>query len=199
MLTIVSALRAETEPIIQAMPRVEALPCGAGSLRRYRHFDLLRVGVGEQRSVQSFKAYLERYRPSQVVLTGFAGALNAQVSIGQVFAIEKIIHAGSSQTLALPVPETFGRLVRASLLTVAKALTDGGEKNKFREQFKTDLVDMESFYLAALCHERHIECFALKGVSDLADSAANMQFKKNFKSVSLILFETLKSILQIEK
>ncbi|MHB2153908.1 5'-methylthioadenosine/S-adenosylhomocysteine nucleosidase family protein [Calditrichota bacterium GD2] len=199
MLTVVSALRAETEPIIHAMPQVEALPCGAGSLRHYGHFDLLRVGVGEQRAVQSFKAYLGRYRPSQVVLTGFAGALNAQVSIGQVFAIEKIIHAGSSQTLALPIPETFGRLARASLLTVANALTDGGEKNKFRKKFKTDLVDMESFYLAALCYERGIDCIAVKAVSDLADSTANVQFKKNFKSVSLILFETLKSILQIEK
>ncbi len=198
MLTIVSALRAEAEPLINALPETEVIPCGPGSLRRYTNFHLLRCGKGKQKAAASLNLYLKQFKPQTVLLIGFAGALNRKFEIGQLFRITTVVDAQSNDFFYLSVLDSFQQLPEARLLTVAQAVATEVQKQDLRQRFEADLVDMEAFHLAQICFRQNIQFGAVKGVTDLAGPKAGNEFKQNHQAVALKLFEILRPLLKIE-
>ena len=198
MLTIVSALRAEAEPIINVLPETEVIPCGPGSLRRYTNFHLLRCGKGKQKATASLNLYLKQFNTGMVLLIGFAAALNHKFKIGQLFRITTVMNAQTNNFFDLSVYNPFQQLPGARLLTVPQAVTTEGQKQNLRKRFKADLVDMEAFHLAQICFRQNIQFGAIKGVTDLAGPKAGNEFKQNHQAVALKLFEILRPLLKIE-
>lgn len=198
MLTIVTALRAEAEPLIKALPETEVIPCGPGSLRRYTDFHLLRCGMGKQKAIASLNLYLDQFNPRTVLLMGFAGALNHKFKIGQLFRITTVMNAQTNNFFDLSVYNPFQQLPGARLLTVPQAVTTEGQKQDLRKRFKADLVDMEAFHLAQICFRQNIQFGAIKGVTDLAGPQAGNEFKQNHQVVALKIFEILRPLLKIE-
>ena len=198
MLTIVSALRAEFEALVEALPPVKAIPCGPGALRVYRNFHILRTGPGAERAIRTFNNYLKQFNPQTVLMVGFAGALGPDISPGNVYLIKKVIDVKTQRELKLPMPGELRRLPAENLLTVGQSVQSTSEKTKLWQQFKTGLVDMETFQLAELCQSTRMECFVIKGVTDLAREEVKEQFRRNFKTVQQRLFEIIKPILPIK-
>lgn len=198
MLTIVTALKAEAEPLISVLPETKATACGPGSLRPYKNFHLLRCGVGKQKATASFKTYLQLFKPHVVLLTGFAGALNQDFKTGQIFKITKLTNAQSQQTFELTSPNFLQTLPAAHLLTVPRAVTTEEQNENLRTRFGADLVDMEAFHLAEICYQQQIELWVVKGVTDNAGNEANKEFKQNYREVAFKIFEILRPLLKIE-
>lgn len=195
MITMVSALKAEMEPFIKALPKVESFPIGSGTLRNYDYLHLLNCGVGFQQASKTLEIYLQQYHPAQLIIIGFAGALNPALEINSLFNVTKILGEGEETKLKLPSLKGKNDLSNVSLLTVKKAVTSVTLKNQLWQQYQTDLVDMEAYYLAHLSLQNNIRTYVLKGITDLATDSARKQFKENYVQVRNKIFDVLKPLL----
>ncbi len=195
MLTIISALKSEIEPIIDFFPPTPVLPCAHGALRRYQRFDLLRTGPGHQRASKTLQTYLQHTQPDQVLLVGFAGALAPHLNIGQIFQVNEVcLPQGAS--IVLPPFNLGQNLPQARLLTVETPVEDSITKQNLYQRTGAQLVDMEGYYLAQLFQSKQISFSIVKGISDQAQAGARTQFKQNIKQLSQKLFAILKPFLQ---
>lgn len=126
------------------------------------------TGIGRGNAQRAFADVLERTRPAAVITSGFAGALDPDLKIGDV------VFRGSDQTPTAHQCRTLGFtpvvFVCADRIAVTRA-----EKAALRST-GADAVEMESEAIAALCRDAQIPCSTLRAISDTAEEDLPLDF-----------------------
>ena len=104
------------------------------------------IGMGKPHAIWRTDKFIRKTGPADVVLAGFAGALNPHLEHGDI-----IIDRNNTRTV-----------------TVDKVVSSAHEKAGIFEQTHREVVDMESRYIAEIANNYHLKCTVIRAVSDLA-------------------------------
>lgn len=104
------------------------------------------TGMGPPHITLRAKAFVEKIQPSEMLLIGFAGALNPELERGAVLSLQntKRVH------------------------TVSETVSTVAEKQQLFEQTQCDLVDMESAFVEEVAMAAKLPLTIIRVVSDTA-------------------------------
>jgi nucleoside phosphorylase len=192
-LVIVSALGEElkaVETLISDRNPLRGSGLHAWRARRgTRPLGLLKVGLGPTRAASRLARFLEAARPERLLLLGYAGALHAQLRVGDLVAVERAsllsfegVHSAALEGLALAeswaLDEAIELCARApsglalrlgNLVTSPAIIGAPAQKRRIHEVCRADLVDMETAALARVAAAHHVPITCVRAVSDGAD------------------------------
>jgi nucleoside phosphorylase len=131
--------------------------------------DAIITGMGRRNTSTEFEKILRRLSPDRVITSGFAGALNPDLKIGDVLFDEDFDAGfGNSLTSAGAKPGTFHCSARVAV-TVS-------EKAELRKSTGADAVEMESSVIRTLCKQHGIPSATLRVISDTAHEDLPLDF-----------------------
>ena len=117
------------------------------------------------------KERVDRFLDSQkldlMVCSGLAGALRANISVGEV--IVSSTDQALVRTAEMALKESDIPFHSGPLVTVSAPVLTPAARRDLAMKSGAIAVDMESQVIAALCKQRGIPCLAMKGVSDGID------------------------------
>lgn len=195
MWTIVSALKSELNPLFTYFPLLNKVPLNGGTLYRTEYLQLLRTGVGQEKTKQVLEAFLKDHHPDLVLNIGLAGSLTAEYEPGRIFYINEALYEKTKTVIKLPKLSADIPFPAARLLTVNKAVTEAQTRNVLHKAFAADLVDMEAYYLAQRCSAEGIPFYSIKIISDRADQTTEQMFMENYKEKSRTLCTAIRPFL----
>ena len=105
------------------------------------------TGIGAARAEAATRRVIETDRPDAVLCCGFAGALRAEWSIGDVIVAADVID-DSNHVWPCKQPPGICRVVTAS-----RMIGEPAEKRRLGELHNAHAVDMESAAVAKVCHD----------------------------------------------
>lgn len=183
MLTIVSALKSELAPLMSSFKIETKYKIGSGTLSIADKVHFLRIGIGQTTGLPNFKLYLDQYAPDRILNIGFAGSMHSSSGLDRIYNIRGAVNKSTQSQIEL---DTFGQnnFSNATLLTVDQALTDSKLRDTLFKKFQTDLVDMETWYLAHYSAKKLIQFFSIKIVSDQADQFTAESFMANYQELA---------------
>ncbi len=148
------------------------------------------TGIGREAAQVAADAALARFSPTVVLSVGLAGGLEPGIEVGDVVICthvdhESHRHADSAQSIyadrtllnaALQTAETSDLAVRTGTsLTVDEAAWGPAEKAAHHAWKSHDIVEMESFWIAAAASKRGLPFAAVRAISDAsADTLPNI-------------------------
>ena len=181
MITVISALKGELQPLLSHFKPEKKKNINGGSLYIAEKVHMLRCGIGKEACQKVLTAYLENYCPDLIINMGTAGIVNPEIKQGEIFSIVKNHQSGDDNMFELLAVEGFKN---ASLLTVDKPLTDKKLRDIYFEKYRVDLVDMEAWYCAQLANQHKTNFRSIKIASDFADENTENDFMKNYRSLT---------------
>lgn len=196
MFTIVGALKAEVQPILDFLGEAAVSCFGEGTLYAYEQVHVLRVGIGGKKASETLRTYLGWYEPAFVLNIGLAGALHTALSPEQVLRILTVESEEIAQSIPLPFHAKLKDLQPARLLTVNQPVTDEARRESLLHRFQADLVDMEAFHLARVCRSYSLPFYAVKAVSDFAGKDTATQLRSHYKACAQHLFTSIQSFFE---
>jgi nucleoside phosphorylase len=131
-----------------------------------RAVEVLHTGVGEKACRQRVAKFLQDQRFDLLISTGFAGALNDQLKVGDLLLAKNFstieLNNRCKSFSSLPIHEV-------DLLTVS-ALIDSSEKRiEIARASGAAAVDMETEFIALACADHGIPLLSLRVISDTLD------------------------------
>ncbi len=161
---IVAALEREVRPLVKQWRVCEKDYDG----RHFRFFesndnDVVVVcgGIGAEAARRAAEAVINLYTPRIIYSTGFAGALDAALKVGDIVQPRRVVNAGDGSSVQLEN----GEGVLVSFASVASP----AQKAKLRESFSARAVDMEAAAVARAAQVRGVEFAVVKVISDEFD------------------------------
>ena len=139
-------------------------------IRRHEEVRVLITGMGARNAERSIRAALKEFQPARVFTSGFAGALNPELQIGDVVFDRMTTRAERARQL-----ESL-RAQPALFLCAKKIAVTVGEKAALRSSSHADVVEMESEIIHAVCAARGLECVTLRAISDTAQEDLPLNF-----------------------
>ncbi len=123
-------------------------------------------GVGWERASAAAERGMAWFKPDAALSTGFCGALDPKLQIGEVVVAESVTCSGASHP-ARPVstarPHSGG-----ALISTDHVVTTAGEKGALWAKSGAIAVEMEAGAVARLCSERGLPFYCIRAVTDLA-------------------------------
>jgi len=158
---IVAALEREISGLTRNWGRVERQYDG----RRFVFFeqeDMVVVcgGIGLEAARRAAEAVVSLYHPTLLHSVGFAGALTAELHVGDLFAPSAVIDARDGSRVFIA-----GIDGRKSLITIT-SVAGVQQKRDFAHAFGAKAVDMEAAAVAAAAVAHRIPFVATKVISD---------------------------------
>ena len=159
------------------------------AVRNNTPITFVRTGVGPTRSAPRLREALRIAKPAQILVIGFAGALDPGLKLGSVVAVEKAIAlnenpAGWDQVRAegefelADCPGFHQAAAAAGLsaqtgiaLTSFHVLGHPAHKRLLHERFRAAIVDMETAALAQVAQSEKVRLSCIRVVSDEAEDA----------------------------
>lgn len=129
---------------------------------------IVESGPGCERAKRATAALLDAHSPDWIVSTGFCGALNQTLQIGQIVVANEVVNS-TRDSLKIDVGMTSDPsrgLQVGRTLTVDRMVRTTTEKRNLAEMTSAIAVDMETFAIASLCHERKTRFMSVRAVSD---------------------------------
>jgi adenosylhomocysteine nucleosidase len=128
-----------------------------------RTVEVLHTGVGEKVCQQRIVNFLQDQQFDVLISTGFAGALNEELQIGDLllaknFSTIDLNERGSSFS-SLPIHA-------ADLLTVPALIDSSEKRHEIARTSGAAAVDMETEFVARACAEHDIPLLSLRVISD---------------------------------
>jgi adenosylhomocysteine nucleosidase len=182
MIAIFYALEAEIRDLKKA-PGFNALSSPDGNPLRanFKGQDLLlaATGVGKERARRAAQNTLREYPISDVISTGFAGALNEKTRTGDVVIAlqiqpeqmepgERLLPAAARLALAArSVNRVDGfHILAGSGVTSDQVCATPAAKRQLCSAFQADFVDMESYWIGRCAAARQLPFITIRVVSD---------------------------------
>jgi adenosylhomocysteine nucleosidase len=133
--------------------------------RRFTFFErdemvLVCGGIGAEAARRAAEAVITLYRPTLVQSVGFAGALDASLHVGDVFAPGIVVDARDGSRI-----EIEGGDEKTTLVTFM-AVAGIDQKANLAQAYGAQAVDMEAAAVAAATHKHAIRFAATKVISD---------------------------------
>lgn len=168
MIAIVFALPAESSDFSRLLAKPTAYAReGVESIRGHIHgrpVALFHTGVGEKSCRPRIGNFLRQQQFKYLVSAGFAGALNAELRIGDLLLSENF---SSPELLASPQLDfADARLFVGKLSTVPGIIDSKSERDRWAEESGASAVDMETEFIAAACATHRIPMLSLRVISD---------------------------------
>ena len=149
----------------------------------------LKTGVGPGRSASRLECALDFLRPTRVLVTGYAGALNPRMKLGTLVPVSKALactlsedspsweHAridgvfelDASQDLADAAKSAGLSFISGDVLTSPYVLGNPKHKRFLYETFHASIVDMETASLARVARARNVSLSCIRVISDEAE------------------------------
>ena len=131
----------------------------------------LLTGMGQKNAAERLQKELAA-RPASLVLTcGFAGALNPDLSVGDIL-FDEDESAGLKKKLAELGAKPGGFYCAEKVASTAQ------EKEVLRNTSNADAVEMESAAIRAICREKKIPSATVRVISDAADEDLPLDFNE---------------------
>ena len=131
-----------------------------------RAIEVLHTGVGEKACRQRVAKFLQDQQFDLLISTGFAGALNDQLKVGDLLLAKNFstieLNNRHKSFSSLPIHG-------ADLLTVRALIDSNDERNKIARTSGAAAVDMETEFIAHTCATRDIPLLSLRVISDTLD------------------------------
>ncbi|MEX0887244.1 MAG: hypothetical protein WD009_12490 [Phycisphaeraceae bacterium] len=125
-------------------------------------------GIGRRRAVEGVANLFKIERFDLLVDVGFAGALDPELTVGQVIEFAEVMNeAGDRLPLHCDGEPGGGR----TLLTVNRVVDSLDQKQALREQHHASAVDMETFHVAHSLRRRRVPLRSIRAIFDTADMA----------------------------
>jgi len=131
-------------------------------------------GIGQTVATSRIEQLINQYKPTRLLLTGFAGGLSEEVDIGWVLTADIIANeAGERLKLTDRPPEPISETPAGSrtILTSDQLIDSPQRKQALHQKHGAVAVDMESFAIARLAEERCIPLTMTRAISDRASEA----------------------------
>ena len=166
-----------------------------------------RCGMGKVNAAMCAQLLISRYNATHVINTGFAGALSAEVGIGDiivsseavqhdfdvspigfrkgeipftglvVFPADKATVDTACKVIAEALPDV--RVLPGRVCSGDQFISDRAAKERICSEFGGLCCEMEGAAVAQVCHLNHVPFLVLRAVSDSADDTAGEEFNFN--------------------
>lgn len=163
-IAFIAALEREVAPLIRGWKIREMQSGHHPTIRFFVNGDAVVIcgGMGAGAARRATSTVIKEFAPSRVVSVGYAGALDRNLKVGEIFEPRIVINAKDGSHTDTGSGER-------ALLTY-EYIAGKGQKNKLREAFGASAVDMEAAAVAQGAQAAGLEFAALKVISDDADS-----------------------------
>ncbi len=131
---------------------------------------VLITGMGARNAEREVRGALDRVSPRTVFSSGFAGALNPDLRVGDV-----LFNVATTRSCLLPRLNSLGAKP-ATFLCERRVASTVQEKLALRARSGCDVVEMESKIISEVCASHGIECVTLRAVSDSAHEDLPLDF-----------------------
>ncbi len=192
MLLIAAAMEEELETAKILFPHVEKIQAEKLKLwravRREKPIYFLRTGVGPKRSATTLQEALRVTTPSQILVIGYAGALDPDLRLGDLVAVRRAVAFSLDDVLPswehvrvegevdlvncnLLVDAALSaglRVQSGDALTSSYVLGNPAHKRLLYEKFRASIVDMETAALARVAQSAKVPLSCIRVVSDEA-------------------------------
>jgi adenosylhomocysteine nucleosidase len=184
MIAIFAAMESEVAACPEWTRSGERKALGGATVFEGKGSFVCQTGIGREQAQRSVEAALSHFTPSMVLSVGVAGALAPGIEVGDVVVCTHVDHEShrgseveqavySDQRLldaAIEVARESDISVRTGTsITVDEAAWGPAEKAAHHAWKSHDIVEMESFWIAAAAVKRGIPVLTVRTVSDTAD------------------------------
>jgi adenosylhomocysteine nucleosidase len=169
---IVCALPLELQPFLARCERVRKYTGGDFTFRGGL-YDGIRIvvaesGTGRTRARRAAQALVDAHHPAWVLSCGFAGALHADVKIGQIVVADRLLALDRPPVqidLKMPADPARGLHV-GTLLTCDEIVRTIADKQTLAAKTGAMAVDMESHAVGEFCRDRQFRSLAVRVITD---------------------------------
>jgi nucleoside phosphorylase len=128
-----------------------------------REIEILHTGVGEHVCRERLGKFLQDQQFDLLISTGFAGALNEELRVGDLFLAKNFstfdLNKRHSLFSSLPIHI-------ADLLTVPALIDSSEQRNNMARESGAAAVDMETKFIARACAAHALSLLSLRVISD---------------------------------
>ncbi len=161
-IAIVAALEREVRPLVRGWSVREQEHGG----RRFRFFEkedvvLVCGGIGAEAARRAAEATIELYSPPVIYSTGFAGALDSKLKVGDILLPRRLVNASDGSSFEMEIG--------GGVLVSFGAVAGKAQKERLRESFSAQAVDMEAAAVARAAQLREVRFGVVKVISDEFD------------------------------
>jgi len=189
---ILTAVREELAPIVKKMPSVEIESTGGllfhkGSISG-KPVVIARSGMGIERAENAARQMIEQYKPDQLLMCGFGGALSHSVAVGDIVVASRLyvtnggVPPQPASALVVRASAIQGgryKVVSGGLVTSPAVITTSAGKKKLADVYPDVLVvDMEASGVAAAAFDAGIPWLGVRAISDGADDDLPFDFSE---------------------
>ncbi len=167
MIAVTFALPAESSEFLKRLgnrsrtDRSE-IPTIRGTIEN-REVEVLHTGVGEKVCRQRLAKFLKGQRFDYLISTGFAGALNDELQVGDLLLAKNFSTIELSEVV-LSISSL--RIRAANLLSVPAMIHSSDERSEIARRSGAAAVDMETEFIARACAEHGIALLSLRVITD---------------------------------
>jgi len=126
-------------------------------------------GAGQKNAEEATKKLIDVFEPKSICSAGYAGGLSARLKQFNICVPEQVVRASDGQALDLssPVPQKTSPMPgKLTLITVNDVVETPEQKRALHERTGAEIVDMETFAIADLCHIHNLPFFSFRVVLD---------------------------------
>ena len=164
MIAVTFALPAESANFVRLLKRKARDGASLRGTINERDVRIVHTGVGEAAARRCLSEFLGSHKPELLVSSGFAGALNEQLQIGDILLAQNY----SAPTLLaaarhlLPSSDT-----HVGALVTARAIVDSVvDRRELARGSGALAVDMETQFIAEACSQHALPMLSLRAISD---------------------------------
>jgi adenosylhomocysteine nucleosidase len=139
---------------------------------------LVRSGVGKQRAEDSVLQVIDRFQPTALISTGYAGAVQPELGVGDLVIADAILEEGGGESRKYsPDPHWLNRaegihfsegtkIVVGGLLTVNNVIYEPAAKRELGKKFSVQAVEMETSAIARVAEDKGLPLLSVRVISD---------------------------------
>jgi adenosylhomocysteine nucleosidase len=134
-------------------------------------------GPGMQLAGAAVDAVRRRVRPDAVVSTGFCGALDPNLSVGDVFVATTVLDPDNHEKYEANMPECGASAATGAVVSVNRVAVSLTDRDALRAT-GARAVEMEAASVASRARVWEVPFYCVRAVSDRADSDFPMDFNQ---------------------
>lgn len=147
-------------------------------------------GVGGKRARKTLNQILRYVSPENTVISGFAGAFDIDVHVGDLVLTDAVYHCDQNNNFPIVFDDKVMEILDQSLRKLGVVFHRGAavcsdrmidrckDKQRLLDKFPVKCVDMESYHLLKILQENNVPTAMIRVISDYADESLGLDFGK---------------------
>ena len=129
----------------------------------HRSVEVIHTGVGENTCKERIQKFLDNQRFDFLISAGFAGSLNHELQVNDLFVAKNFLTLDSKQAQSSLSNVS---IHAANMLTVPALIDSDEERENLARESQASAVDMETEFIARACTAHNIPLLALRVITD---------------------------------